>query len=147
MKNTHFGTPQTIQDFYGAQWVSMKKIIKHVGTNNKNVPIVPDNNFQNLYDLCMWKVSENCSWENVLDVFFWPRPNDINSYKFCDFFFISGHYWISVLCCWHRLVRCGTASLWQFTQSSATWMRRCILADGFFLFQYFSCGTSCHNSS
>ncbi len=50
--------------------------------------------------------------------------------------FISGHYWISILCCWHWLVRCDKASLWHFSQSSATWMRRCILADGFFLFHH-----------
>ncbi len=48
--------------------------------------------------------------------------------------FISGHYWIPILCCWHSLVRCDTASPWHFSQSSATWTRRCILADGFFLF-------------
>ncbi len=64
--------------------------------------------------------------------------------------FISGHYWISILCCWHWLVQCYMASLWHLFQGSATWMRRCsatwmrrcILADGFFLFQLFSCGTS-----
>ncbi len=29
-----------------------------------------------------------------------------------------------------------TASLWHFSQSSVTWTRRCILADGFFLFRH-----------
>ncbi len=51
-------------------------------------------------------------------------------------FFISSHYLISILCRWHSLVWCDTASLWHFSQSSATWTRRCILADGFFLFHH-----------
>ncbi len=51
--------------------------------------------------------------------------------------FISVLYWISILCrCWHSLVQCDTASLWHFSQSFATWTRRCILADGFFLFHH-----------
>ncbi len=70
--------------------------------------------------------------------------NYINLYKFfkLPIFFISSHCWLFVLCHWHWLVQCNTASLWHFFQSSNTWMRRCILADGFFLLQHFSCSTS-----
>jgi hypothetical protein len=58
------------------------------------------------------------------------------SFSNCHFF-IFGHCWLSILCHWHWLVWCDTASLWHFFQSSDTWMRRCILADGFFLLQHF----------
>ncbi len=43
---------------------------------------------------------------------------------------------MSIPCCWHSLVWCDTASLRHFFQISATWKRRCILADGLFLFHH-----------
>ncbi len=62
--------------------------------------------------------------------------------------FISSHSWMSILCHWHSLVRCDTVSLWHFSQTSATWTRRCIMADGFFLFHHcLFWYLLCHNSS
>ncbi len=77
------------------------------------------------------------AWTSKFFCMFSSCCNYINLYKFCELpNFYFGSLWISILCCWHSLVWCDTASLWRFSQSSATWMRRCILTDGVFLFHH-----------
>ncbi len=98
-----------------------------------------------------------CTWAQGGSPFFWLLsffcsyvPVSIIliciSFVNCQIF-ISGHYWISILCYWHSLVWCDTASLWHFSQFHYLDEKMYL---GRWLFSFLSLSLAvppCHNSS